>query len=94
MEEELVLLARFDTPFAVEEARIALEEAKIECLVADALTGDVGLIGGASIGGVRLFVWASDLARAVEALADTPARKDLVVEPPEEEAEAEEGQEA
>ena len=83
MQEELALIARFDTPFEAEEARIALEEEDIECMISDELTGDAGLPGGASIGGVKLYVLAEDLDRAVAALADTPARKHLVVEPPE-----------
>ncbi len=86
MEEELVLLARFDTPFEAEEARIALEEEGIECMISDELTGDAGLPGGASIGGVKLYVLGVDLARSAAALGDTPARKHLVVEPPEAEA--------
>jgi len=80
MDDELVLIARFDNPFAAEEARIALEEEEIECVLADELTGDVGLPGGASVGGVKLVVRSGDVERAVGVLAQTPARKDLVVE--------------
>ncbi len=83
MEDDLEIIARFDTPFEAEEARIVLEEEGIECMISDELTGDAGLPGGSSIGGVKLYVLAADLDRAVAALADTPARKHLVVEPPE-----------
>ena len=85
--DELVLIARFDTPFEAEEARIVLEEEEIECEIADETLGDIGLLGGASAGGVKLLVMASDAKRAVDALADTPARKDLVVEVTDEEDE-------
>ncbi len=88
MAEEVVLIARFDTPFEAEEARIALEEEEIECMIADELTGDLGLIGWSNPGGIKLLVRAEDVERAVAALADTPARKDLVVEPPAEEGSA------
>ncbi len=80
MADDLVLIARFDTAFEAEEARIALEEEDVECVIGDETLGDIGLIGGATAGGVKLFVQAEDAERAVEALADTPARKDLVVE--------------
>lgn len=83
MPDDLVLIARFDTPFAAEEARIVLEEEEIDCVIGDETTGDLGLIGGATAGGVKLFVMAEDVERAVQALAATPARKDLVIEPEE-----------
>ncbi len=92
MADDLVLIARFDTPFEAEEARIALEEEEIECIIADETTGDLGLIGGASLGGVRLLVMAEDVARAVEALADTPARKDLVIQVADDDAESAAGE--
>ncbi|MBM4037409.1 MAG: DUF2007 domain-containing protein [Planctomycetes bacterium] len=94
MEEEVILIARFDTPFEAEEARIALEEEEIECMIADELTGNLGLVGWSGPGGVKLFVRAEDAERAAVALAGTPARKNLVVEPPEDAGTAATGQEA
>ena len=80
MDDELMLIARFDTAFEAQEAGIALEEAGIECTISDETTGDIGLPGGATAGGVKLFVLSANAQRAVAALAETPARKDLVVE--------------
>ncbi|HUT33912.1 MAG TPA: DUF2007 domain-containing protein [Planctomycetota bacterium] len=81
MEEDVVLIARFDTPFEAEEARIALEEEEIECMITDELTGDLGLVGWSNPGGVKLLVRAEDVERAVAALAQTPAANDLVIKP-------------
>lgn len=83
MADDLVLIARFDTPFEAEEARIALEEEDIESMIADELTGDLGLVGWSNPGGIKLIVRAEDVERAAEALADTPAAKDLVIKPSE-----------
>ena len=80
MNEEVVLIARFDTPFEAEEARIALEEEEIECMITDEITGDLGLLGWSNPGGVKLLVRAEDVKRAVAALTDTPAHKDILVE--------------
>ena len=80
MNEEVVLIARFDTPFEAEEARIALEEEEIECMITDEITGDLGLLGWSNPGGVKLLVRAEDVKRAVAALAQTPAQKDLLTE--------------
>jgi len=78
--DEPILIARFDSPFEAEEAKIALEEAGIESMIGDELVGDVGLPGGAGLGGVKLYVRLADANRAVTELAQTPAGKDLVVE--------------
>lgn len=80
MEDELVLVARFDTAFEAEEAKLVLDDSEIESMICDETTGDIGLPGGATAGGVKLFVRASDADRAVAALSETPARKDLVIE--------------
>ena len=85
MDDELILIARFDTPFEAEEAKMVLEEEEIECVIGDETLGGIGLPGGASAGGVRLLVRTSDAKAAVDALAETPARKDLVVEVTDEE---------
>jgi len=88
-EDELLLIARFDTAFEAEEAKLVLDDGEIESMISDETVGDIGLPGGATAGGVKLYVLAADAPRAIAALAETPARKDLVVEVEEEDEEKE-----
>jgi len=83
MDEELVLIARFDMGLEAHEASFVLEDQGIECAIDDETASNLGIPGSLGVGGVKLLVRASDAGRAVALLADTPAANNLLVEPAE-----------
>jgi hypothetical protein len=82
MSDGLVTIALFGTEAEAHEARIELDSADIECVVADSSDLSINVFSGlTNVGGVALLVDADDVDRAVEILAATPAADDLVVKP-------------
>jgi len=77
-----VVLARFDSPTEAHEARIALEEAGIQAILADDVVVTLAFPGALGLGGVKLLVAEGDLGAATRILSHTPAANDLAVEPP------------
>ena len=77
MSDDLVTIARFETGVEAHEARITLEDADIECLIADEVTANLALPGALGVGGIRLQVKAEDAEKATQILTDTPAANDL-----------------
>jgi len=84
VDEALVTIARFHSAFEAHEARIELEDLGIPAVVADETLVNLAFPGELGLGGVRLQVREFDVRRAVDALAQTPAANDLVVEATEE----------
>ena len=84
MDDELVLIARFDMGMEAHEASFVLEDQGIECAIDDETAANLGFPGTMGLGGVKLLVRASDAGRAVALLAETPAGKNLLVGPPDE----------
>lgn len=77
MQDGPVTIARFETGMAAHQARIALEGHGIPCAIADEAMVNLGVPGSLGLGGVKLQVRASDVARAASILRHTPAARDL-----------------
>ena len=79
-----VVLARFDSPAEAHEARIVLEEAGIQAILADDVVVTLAFPGALGLGGVKLLVAEGDLGAATRILSHTPAADNLVAQSPHE----------
>ncbi len=77
MSDEIIVLTSFRNPNEAHMARIALEEAGINCAVADQNVSGLHAIYSDTAGGIKLMVRRSDAQAATEAL-----RKRLAELPP------------
>ena len=76
MSDELVIIARFESPAEAHEAKFVLEDGGIESMVFDEAL--VTLFPNAiGLGSVQLLVREEDAERAILLLQETPADRDL-----------------
>jgi hypothetical protein len=80
MADELVMIARFGTAAEAHEAQFVLDDSGIESAIADETVINLGIPGSVGLGGVKLLVKESEATKANEALKQTPAGKNLLVE--------------
>ncbi len=76
-ESELVTVGKYESGFEVHLARTRLESEGIDAAVVDEHLADYNMLYGRTMGGIRLLVRESDLARAREILeVETPTQSE------------------